>query len=87
MSNIAYTSAWHSSDEATDLEPRDNEASGEDSFTEAGVEDVINVTFVVVVVVDDVVVLDDKVGAVDVDVVVVLTMEDGMLGTEQLLLL
>ena len=42
-----------------------------------------------VVVVDDVVVLDDKVGAVDVDVVVVvvLTMEDGMLGTEQLLLL
>ena len=44
-------------------------------------------TFVVVVV--DVVVLDDKVGAVDVDVVVVvvLTMEDGMLGTEQLLLL
>ena len=76
-------SAWHSSDEATDLEPRDNEASGEDSFTEAGVEDVINVTFVVVVVV----VLNDKVGAVDVDVVVVLTMEDGMLGTEQLLLL
>ena len=87
MSNIAYMSAWHSSDEATDLEPRDNEASGEDSFTEAGVEDVISVTFVVVV--DDVVVLDDKVGAVDVDVVVVvvLTMEDGMLGTEQLLLL
>ena len=42
-------------------------------------------TFVVV----DVVVLDDKVDAVGVDivVVVVLTMEDGMLGTEQLLLL
>ena len=76
-------SAWHSSDEATDLEPRDSEASGEDSFTE--VEDVINVTFVVV----DVVVLDDKVDAVGVDVVVVvvLTMVDGMLGTEQLLLL
>ena len=36
-----------------------------------------------------VVVLDDKVDAVGVDVVVVvvLTMEDGMLGTEQLLLL
>ena len=50
-----------------------------------GVEDVNNVTFVVVVVV----VLDDKVGAVDVDVVVVvgLKMEEGMLGTEQLLLL
>ena len=78
-------SAWHSDsyDEATDLEPRDSKASGEDSFTE--VEDVINVTFVVV----DVVVLDDKVDAVGVDVVVVvmLTMEDGMLGTEQLLLL
>ena len=76
-------SAWHSSDEATDLEPRDSKASGEDSFTE--VEDVINVTFVVV----DVVVLDDKVDAVGVDVVVVvvLTMVDGMLGTEQLLLL
>ena len=42
-------------------------------------------TFVVVVVV----VLDDKVDAVGVDVVVVevLTMVDGMLGTEQLLLL
>ena len=42
-------------------------------------------TFVVV----DVVVLDDKVDAVGVDVVVVvvLTMVDGMLGTEQLLLL
>ena len=76
-------SAWHSSDEATDLEPRDSKASGEDSFTE--VEDVINVTFVVA----DVVVLDDKVDAVGVDVVVVvvLTMVDGMLGTEQLLLL
>ena len=76
-------SAWHSSDEATDLEPRDSGASGEDSFTE--VEDVINVTFVDV----DVVVLDDKVDAVGVDVVVVvmLTMVDGMLGTEQLLLL
>ena len=37
----------------------------------------------------DVVVLDDKVDAVGVDVVVVvvLTMVDGMLGTEQLLLL
>ena len=46
-------------------------------------------TFVVVdvVVVVVTVVLNDKVGAVDVDVVVVLTMEDGMLGTEQLLLL
>ena len=77
-------SAWHSSDEATDLEPRDSKASGEDSLTETGVEDVINVTFVV-----DVVVLDDKVDAVGVDVVVVvmLTMEDCMLGTEQLLLL
>ena len=85
LSNIAYMSAWHSSDEATDLEPRDSEDSGEDSLTETGVEDVINVTFVVV----DVVVLDDKVDAVGVDVVVVvvLTMEDGMLGTEQLLLL
>ena len=42
-------------------------------------------TFVVV----DVVVLDDKVDAVGVDVVVVvvLTLVDGMLGTEQLLLL
>ena len=42
-------------------------------------------TFVVV----DVVVLDDKVDAVGVDVVVVVmsTMVDGMLGTEQLLLL
>ena len=76
-------SAWHSSDGATDLEPRDSEASEEDSFTK--VEDVINVTFVVV----DVVVLYDKVDAVGVDVVVVvvLTMVDGMLGTEQLLLL
>ena len=78
-------SAWHSSDEATDLEPRDSKASGEDSLTETGVEAVISVTFVVV----DVVVLDDKVDAVGVDVVVVvvLTMVDGMLGTEQLLLL